>query len=207
MQVDFFFDFFSPFSYLASARIGEVAKRHGAKLVYHPVDNVVIKRNVGTTGAPNHSIPPKYRYLRADLTRWARRYNVPLTTPDHVSPEKHSVFVQADRGFLVALRHGSPEAYLHTAYDRLWGANPDISEATLAALAPLAGLEPAAFIAAANSDEIRAAAEQEHQEAFRRGVFGVPTFIVDNELFWGNDRIEMLDEYLARREGIAQARA
>ena len=197
MKIDFFFDFYSPFSYLGSLRIGEVAARHGATIVYHPVDNVVVKRNVGTGGAPNHSLPPKYHYLRIDLERWARRYNVALTSPDHVSPENHAIVVRIDRGFILAQRAGNEAAYMRVAYDRLWGASPDVSERTLAALAPLAGLEPAAFLAAVDSDEIRQAADREHQEALRRGVFGVPTFIADNQLFWGNDRLEMLDEYLA----------
>jgi 2-hydroxychromene-2-carboxylate isomerase len=201
MRIDFFFDFYSPFSYLASIRIGEVAKKHGATIVYHPVDNVVIKRNVGTSGAPNHSLPPKYRYLRIDLERWARLYNVPLTSPDHVSPASHAVVARIDRGFIIAQRNGNEQAYLRAAYDRLWGRNPDVSERTLAELAPIAGLEPDAFIAAVDSGEIRAAADREHQEAFKRGVFGVPTFIVGDQLFWGNDRIEMLDEYLGRHSG------
>jgi len=197
MKIDFFFDFYSPFSYLASLRIGEVAARHGATLVYHPVDNVVVKRNVGTGGAPNHSLPPKYRYLRIDLERWARRYNVTLTSPGHVSHETHGVVVRIDRGFILARRAGNEAVYLRTAYDLLWGASPDVSEQTLVALAPIAGLESAAFLAAVDSDEIRQAADREHQEALRRGVFGVPTFIADDQLFWGNDRLEMLDDYLA----------
>ncbi|MGH7907442.1 MAG: 2-hydroxychromene-2-carboxylate isomerase [Candidatus Binataceae bacterium] len=195
-KIDFYFDFFSPFSYLASFRIRELAERHRAPIIYHMVDNQVIKRGAGTTGPPNHSLPPKYRYLRIDLARWARRYGISLTSPESVAGVSHEVVGQIGRGFLVAKHRGTDTAYLRFAYDRLWGENPDVSEQTLRELAPVAGVEISEFMRAIDSAEILREADRENAGAQERGVFGVPTFIVNDQIFWGNDRIDMLDEYL-----------
>jgi 2-hydroxychromene-2-carboxylate isomerase len=195
-QVHFYFDFFSPFSYLASLRIGDLAARHGATVVYHVVDNQVIKLNAGTTGRPNHALPPKYRYLRADLARWARRYGVPLISPESVSHMDPTIPPRIGRGFLVARRHRKELAYLSTAYRKVWGEAAEMNEALLRELAAVAGLPAADFLKAVDSDEIRKEAEREIAEASERGVFGVPSVIVNDELFWGNDRLDMVEDLL-----------
>ncbi len=195
-QLHFYFDFFSPFSYLASLQVGELAARLGATVTYHVVDNQVIKLNAGTTGRPNHALPPKYRYLRADLARWARRYGVPLISPESVSHMDHTIPPRIGRGFLVAQRRGNGLAYLQAAYRKIWGEGLEMNEALLRDLAAFAGLPAGDFLKAIDSAEVRKEAEHEIAEASEHGVFGVPSFIVDGELFWGNDRLEMVDEFL-----------
>ncbi|MBF6569314.1 MAG: 2-hydroxychromene-2-carboxylate isomerase [Candidatus Binataceae bacterium] len=196
-QIHFYFDIFSPFSYLASVRLPEIAERHQATVVYHVVDNQVIKLNAGTTGRPNHSLPPKYRYLRADLARWARRYGVPLVSPDSVSHGDPEIPPRFGRGFIVAARHHQELPYLRAAFRRTWGEGFAMSETLLLELAPIAGLAADDFLKAIDSDEIRKAANREIAEASERGVFGVPTFIIDKQLFWGNDRLGMIEELLS----------
>ncbi len=195
-QIHFYFDFFSPYSYLASLPVGDLAARHGATITYHVVDNQVIKLNAGTTGRPNHALPPKYRYLRSDLARWARRYGVPLISPESVSHMDHTIPPRIGRGFLVAGRRGNEIAYLHDAYRKIWGEAVEMNEALLRDLASSAGLPAGDFLKAIDSNEVRKEAEREMAEASERGVFGVPSFIVDGELFWGNDRLEMVEELL-----------
>ncbi|HUY20509.1 MAG TPA: 2-hydroxychromene-2-carboxylate isomerase [Candidatus Binataceae bacterium] len=204
-QIHFYFDFFSPFSYLASLRIGDLAARHGATVVYHVVDNQVIKRNAGTTGRPNHALPPKYRYLRADLARWARRYGVPLVSPESVSHMDPTIPPRIGRGFLVARRRQKELAYLSAAYRKVWGEAAEMNDALLRELAAVAGLPAADFLKAVDSDEIRKEAEREIAEASERGVFGVPSVIVNDELFWGNDRLDMVEDLL--RDASKGARA
>lgn len=195
-QIHFYFDFFSPFSYLASLRIGDLAARHGATVAYHVVDNQVIKLNAGTTGRPNHALPPKYRYLRADLARWARRYGVPLISPESVSDMDPTLPPRIGRGFLVARRRDNELAYLNAAYRKIWGEGVEMNEALLRDLAPVAGLPAADFLKAVDSDEVRKEAAREIADASERGVFGVPSVIVGDELFWGNDRLDMVEEFL-----------
>ncbi|SRR5579875_203712 len=195
-QIHFYFDFFSPYSYLASVQIGPLAERNHSNVVYHVVDNQVIKANAGTTGRPNHALPPKYRYLRADLARWARRYGVPLVSPESVSHMDHTIPPRIGRGFIVARRRGSELKYMAAAFRKIWGEGLEMNEAMLRELAPEAGFSADAFINAIDSEEVRKEAEREIAEASERGVFGVPSFLVDGELFWGNDRLEMLEELL-----------
>lgn len=204
-EIHFYFDFFSPFSYLASLRIGELAERHSAVIAYHVVDNQVIKLNAGTTGRPNHALPPKYRYLRADLARWARRYGVPLISPESVSEIDHTIPPRIGRGFLVARRRDNQLAYMRDAYRKMWGEGVAMNEALLRDLAASAGLPAGEFLKAIDSDEVRKQAEREIAEASERGVFGVPSFIVGEELFWGNDRLDMVEEVV--RDAPKGARA
>ncbi len=195
-QLHFYFDFFSPYSYLASVKVGEIAARNRAGVIYHVVDNQVIKLNAGTTGRPNHALPPKYRYLRADLARWARRYGVPLVSPESVSHMDHAIPPRIGRGFLVARRRDNELTYLRAAFQKVWGEGRPMNEAMLRELAAQAGLPADDFLKAIDSDEIRRESEREIAEASERGVFGVPSFIVGGELFWGNDRLDMGEEYL-----------
>jgi 2-hydroxychromene-2-carboxylate isomerase len=195
-QVHFYFDFFSPYSYLASVQIGPLAVRNHASVVYHVVDNQVIKANAGTTGRPNHSLPPKYRYLRADLARWARRYGIPLVSPESVSHMDHTIPPRIGRGFIVAHRRDNELKYMRSAFQKIWGEGVQMNEAMLRELAGEAGLSAEVFIKAIDSDETRKEAEREIAEASERGVFGVPSFIANRELFWGNDRLDMLEEVL-----------
>ena len=195
-QIHFYFDFFSPYSYLASTQMGPLAERTRADVVYHVVDNQVIKANAGTIGRPNHALPPKYRYLRADLARWSRRYGIPLVSPESVSQMDHTIPPRIGRGFLVAHRCQNELEYMRAAFQKIWGEGVEMNEALLRELAPQAGLAADAFIKAIDSDETIKESEREIAEASERGVFGVPTFIVNGELFWGNDRLEMLEEML-----------
>jgi len=195
-EIDFYFDFFSPYSYLASVLIAPLAARNRANVVYHVVDNQVIKANAGTTGRPNHALPPKYRYLRADLARWARRYRVPLVSPESVAHMDPTIPPRIGRGFMVARRRDNELTYLRAAFQKIWGEGVEMNEAMLRELASHAGLSADAFIKAVDSEEIRREAEREIAEASERDVFGVPTFVVNGELFWGNDRLEMVEELL-----------
>jgi 2-hydroxychromene-2-carboxylate isomerase len=195
-QLHFYFDFFSPYSYLASVQVEEIAARNRARVIYHMVDNQVIKLNAGTTGRPNHALPPKYRYLRADLARWARRYGVPLVSPESVAQMDHAIPPRIGRGFLVARCRNNELKYLRAAFQKVWGEGSPMNEAMLRELAVHAGLPADDFLKAVDSNDVRKESEREIAEASERGVFGVPSFIVDSELFWGNDRLDMVEEYL-----------
>src|SRR3546814_3604932 len=79
--IDFYFDFISPFSYLAQLRLPEIARRHGRALAYHPIDIPEAKIAAGNYGPSNREVPAKIKVLTADLQRLGRRYDVPLTFP------------------------------------------------------------------------------------------------------------------------------
>jgi 2-hydroxychromene-2-carboxylate isomerase len=189
--VDFYMDFISPFAYLASFRLPELARRHGAAIVYHAIDLTAAKRAAGNTGPANREIPPKIRYLMQDLKRWAKRYGMPLVLPASFDA------TLANRGLPWAREKGREQAYIEKVWDAIWGKGGDPADLELLRSAvEAAGLPGDEFEAAVESDALKAAYEKENLEAQARGVFGVPIFIVDDEMFWGNDRLDFLEEHL-----------
>ncbi len=192
--VDFYFDLMSPYAYLASIHLPELMKRYKgqAAFVYHPVDLVAVRFAAGNNGPFNRNIPAKFKVLIADLNRWARRYGVPFTMPSELKSAR------ANRGFLWARAQGCEMEYLHAAYNAVWGhgKNPDLDE-TLTDIARAAGLSPEKLLRGIDEPAIVKQYESETEAAKARGVFGVPIFAVDDQLFWGNDRMEFLEEYLS----------
>lgn len=192
--IDFYLDFISPFAYLASFRLPGIARQFGARIAYHAIDLTAAKRAAGNTGPANREIPPKIRYLMADLRRWAKRYGVPLVPPSGFDS------ATANRGLLWARGKGREEAYVRAVYDAIWGrgANPaDLR--VLRSAVEAAGLPGDEFEKAVDSGELKAAYEEVNRQAQARGVFGVPIYIVDDEMFWGNDRLDFLEEYLREK--------
>jgi 2-hydroxychromene-2-carboxylate isomerase len=191
--VDFYFDLMSPYAYLASIHLPDVARRFKgeANFVYHPVDLVAVRFAAGNNGPFNRNIPAKFKALIADLNRWARRYGVPLIMPQELKSAR------ANRGFLWARTQNREMEYLHAAYNAVWGhgKNPDQDE-TLIDIAKASGLAPEQLLRGIDDAAIVRQYEQETESAKARGVFGVPVFLVDNQIFWGNDRIEFVEEYL-----------
>ncbi|MGH8009706.1 MAG: 2-hydroxychromene-2-carboxylate isomerase, partial [Candidatus Binatia bacterium] len=145
------------------------------------------------TGPSNREIPAKIKYLMADLQRWAQRYDVPFAFP------KGFDTARLNRGYLWAKTQGAEAAdrYFHSAYTEVWARGGDPADsALLRAAAEGAGLSADELLRGVDAQSILQAYDKENQEAQARGVFGVPIFIVDDQMFWGNDRIMFLEEYL-----------
>ncbi len=193
--VDFYFDIISPYAYLASTRLPEIIKRYKgrAMFVLHPVDLIAVRFAAGNTGPFNRDIPAKFKVLAADLHRWAERYGVSLKSPTGLKTAR------VNRGFLWARTQGREMEYLHAAYNAVWGdgKNPDLDE-TLTDIARAAGLPPEALLRGIDDLAIVKQFESETEAAKSRGVFGVPMLAVDDQMFWGNDRIEFFEAYLEK---------
>jgi 2-hydroxychromene-2-carboxylate isomerase len=189
--IDFYLDFISPFAYLAYFRLLEIAERYGASIAYHAIDLTAAKRAAGNTGPPNRAIPPKIRYLIKDLQRWAKRYGVPLNLPSSFDATSGNV------GLPWARAKGREAEYIANVWDVIWGKGGDPADRKLLRSAvEAAGLPGDEFEAAIDSAELKVAYERENAQAQARGVFGVPIFFVDDEMFWGNDRLDFLEEHL-----------
>jgi len=195
-KVDFYFDFLSPYSYLATFRLARLRDEFGAELVFHVIDLDAAKEAIGNTRPAAHLLPKKLRYLKADLARWAARHGAPLVFPETLAHFDLKAAARLNRGFLYAARRGAAEAYIKAAFGVLWAAGREPGDATLRDVAAKAGLDPAELAVAADSPETIAEYARENQAAQARGVFGVPTFVAGDQLFWGNDRIDFLEEYL-----------
>jgi len=186
--LEFFYDFVSPYSYLAATRVEDVARRTGAALRWRPfLLGGVLK--AADNKAPADT-PAKYRHLKVDVGRWAGRLGVPIAFP-----EKHPFStVLAMRCALAAEARGKLVPFTHAAFRAAWVEGRDLtSPEVLSALATSVGLE-GALVAAAT--EYKAALVAQTEEAVRRGAFGAPTFFVGEEMFVGNDRLDFVEQAL-----------
>lgn len=191
-NIDFYFDFLSPFAYLARHRLSQIASQYHCTVTYKPIDLALAKKAIGNVGPTNREMPIKLRYLGADLNRWAQRYGIPL------NPVKNHNSHQLNLGTFFAETRGQSAAYVELAYRLTWGEGgaPD-DESLLRQVATDLKWDPEAFLAFIASPEAERRYAQNNQEAISKGVFGVPTMLVDDQMWWGNDRLFFLEEYLA----------
>lgn len=117
--IDFYFDFISPFSYLAQVKLPDLARRTSCKIEYWPIDIPEAKIAAGNYGPSNREVAPKIKVLMADLERWAAKYGVPLAFP--------ASFACADWNCaaLYARSQGRAEAFVSAAFRRIWGLGID----------------------------------------------------------------------------------
>lgn len=191
MKLEFWFDFSCPFAYLASTRVEDLAKRTGATLDPRPMllGGVFKARGTPQNLAATLS-PAKARHNLDDMRRQAQRAGVPLRMP--VSHPMRTV--EALRCVLAA-EVSLP--LVHRIYRAYWDENADISrpEVLARAIAEV-GLDTEAVLARAASPAIKEELRRRTDEAVARGVFGVPTYFVGDELFWGQDREDMVEAAL-----------
>jgi 2-hydroxychromene-2-carboxylate isomerase len=190
--VEFYWDLGSTNSYFALHLIKPVAKKHGATVVPHPFNlgYVFRKQNYVLMEEPK----VKLRSRKVDLMRWAKKYNLPFQMPKKF-PMKTS---PALRGALAMRRFGKEWEYMEKIFAAYWERD-DASVGELAGLKPIAaelGVDQIEFEKLVESDEIRDELIVETDRGLDRGVFGVPTFFVGEEMFWGKDRMEFIDDEL-----------
>ncbi len=192
-HLDFYFDFMSPFAYLAFQAVPQICQKYGLEFCPHVANLPQLKIMAGNTGPSNVSIPLKIRYLRKDLDRWAAKYGVPLTFPKSLASEA------LNKAFLFAADNGEGEAFIRDAWNRVWGEGDDPADpALLADLAKRFGWSPETLSAWVESKDAADRYEASTQAAHEAGVFGMPTMIVDHEMWWGNDRLDFMEEALRR---------
>jgi 2-hydroxychromene-2-carboxylate isomerase len=191
--LDLYWDFSSPFAYLASTQAEALAARTGADLVWRPMLLGAVFKAIGQEQAPILSWgEAKRNYYFKDISRWAEVYGVPFQFPTRFPV----LTLKALRAYL-ALPESRRGAFRERTFRAYWAEDRDIADE--AVLAELAGEDVTALAARVQSPEIKKALVDATQAAIDRGVFGAPTWIVDGqELFWGQDRIALVERALGR---------
>jgi 2-hydroxychromene-2-carboxylate isomerase len=188
----FYLDFISPFSYLVNARLPDIAARHGAVIDYRPVDVMLAKLGAGNFAPSTRTLPAKARFIRQDRRYWAEQYGIPMIDP------KGTRTLRPNIGVLYAKDRGCAREYVDAAFLRIRGLGQGTDDdALIANIASDMRWEPRALLDFVNSPEALQRFEAGQREAHRLGVFGVPMMIVDDQMFWGNDRLDFLEEHLA----------
>lgn len=190
--LEVYWDFSSPFAYLGSTQVEALAKRTGARVEWHPILLGGLFRSIGTPDVPLATFPAaKRQFLLKDLHRWAAFWGVPFRFPSRFPTSS----LKALRIYL-ALPEEHRARFRDATFRAYWAEDRDISDE--AVLAECVGDEAVARDAftRAGSDEVKVALRASTERAAARGVFGVPTFIVGDELFWGQDRLELVEAAL-----------
>jgi 2-hydroxychromene-2-carboxylate isomerase len=195
--VDYYMTPVSPWTYLGHDRFRALCARHGAQVHLRVMDLGKVLPVSG--GVALKDRPPQRRaYRLTELKRWRDFLGMPL----NVEPKFFPVPAEAAATALLAVleRHGN-DAALDVAGDLLravWAEERNIGDAaTLAEVLTGRGLDAASLLAHARSAEVAARYVQHSQEAIARGVFGSPTYVYQDELFWGQDRLDFLERALA----------
>lgn len=192
--IDFYFDFSSPYGYFASTRIDELAARHGRDTVWRPILLGPVFKAVGTS--PLVSYPIKGRYVAHDFARFARLLGVPFTMPANFPFGA----VAASRAFywIGDRDKARAKAFAQAVFRAGLGEGGDVTPVEMVVdLAARAGSDGVALRAALAEAEVKQRLVREVDQAMGRGVFGSPTVFVDGEMFWGADRLDQVDRWLA----------
>lgn len=195
--LEFYFDFSSPYGYLASERIDELAAKYGRKVKWRPVLLGVVFKATGA--APLTTVPLKGEYSKLDFARSARFMGIPYQPPSRF-PLPTQVAARAyywlhDRDCAMA------RAFAHAVYRALFVDDRDISDLDVVLdLAVDVGADRAALAEAVESPEIKERLKAEVAAAIDRGVFGSPYIVCDGEPFMGADRLPQLEARLAGQE-------
>ncbi len=191
--IDFYFDFASPYGYLAAHRIDAIADRHERTVTWRPHLLGVVFKDTG--GRPVLDIPLKGDYARHDLARAARLMGVPVTVPKRFP----FMSVAAARAFywLADRDEAAAKTLALALFSAAFAAGRDISGAeTVAEIAAGLGQDKTVVLAALGDTAVKQRLRREVDAALARGVFGSPYIIVDNEPFWGIDHLDLLDKWL-----------
>ena len=191
-NIEFFYDFRSPYSYLAFTQLRQM----DVAIALKPMQILKVMDRVGNVPT-TITCAAKGRYARVDLARWAKRYGVPLNPSDMRANDGDSL----SRAVLAA---GFPEEATEVTlalYRAIWSDGKTLStpEAIVSALGE-AGIDTSSLAGRIDTAEVASQLDANTDEAVERGVFGSPTIFVGEAMFFGNDRLEFVREELARLE-------
>ncbi|KAA3654809.1 MAG: 2-hydroxychromene-2-carboxylate isomerase [Proteobacteria bacterium] len=185
--VEIWFEFASSYSYLAVMRIAEAARAAGVRLRWRPFLLGPVFLSLGWNDSPFNIYPPKGRYMWRDMARLADKYGIAFELPS-----------QFPRNGLLAARVavlGQDQPWIadfaRAAMRANFGEDRDIGQPpVIADILTALDLPAEALIAEAQSPANKQALRAQTEQAAALGIFGAPTFLVDGEMFWGNDRLE-----------------
>lgn len=194
-SVEFYFDFASPYGYLASERIERIAEQHGRSVMWRPfLVGAVMKVS---ERKPLAWIPLLGEYAVHDVKRFARYWDIPFVIPSHWPVAT----VNACRAFylLAETDHDAAKQLARALYRAYFRNGRDISDPeSVIAVASELGHDQTQVAEGIRTDRIKQKLRAVNDEALARGVFGSPFFIVDSESFWGADRLEQVSQWLSR---------
>ncbi|MBU2512743.1 2-hydroxychromene-2-carboxylate isomerase [bacterium] len=190
-QLEFFFDYVSPATFLAYTQLPAIIERTGAELIYRPFLLGGVFKSSGNSSPM--SVPAKGTWLLKDLTRFSKRYNVPMK----FNPYFPINTIQLMRGAIWAGEQNTQERYSTAMFRAVWLEEKNMNDpAVVSEVLKSIQIDPEAFVEATSRQSIKDKLRANTDEAVSRGAFGAPTMFVGEEMFFGQDRLDFVEEAL-----------
>ena len=192
--VEFFFDFGSPYTYLAYHQLPKIAARHRTTINWRPMLLGGVFQATGNKSPIE--IPAKGRYSLIDLQRWAQHFGVPLQMNPHFPINTLPLM----RGAVAMQLRSEVEfqRYVAVIFRAMFEHPRNLNQPEeVAAVLAENGMDPTAFVDLINAPAAKEKLKENTAQAVARGVFGAPTFFVGEQMFWGQDRLDFVEQALA----------
>ncbi len=194
--LDVYISLISPYSYVAHTQLASLVERTQSSIYYHILD---LRQLIEITGnvSPITS-PVKRKYLAKDLHQSCRYYNIPFRVPSRFPANSRPSAASA----IIAQKEGKLPQFVETVLQAYFVEDRDIADPqVLGNLATKIGLDGQTVASAANDPVILKQVDTETQAAAKRGVFGVPAFFIDDDMYWGSDRLMFVEQALKQEVG------
>lgn len=190
--IEFYFDFGSPTAYLAYCRLGQLANQYKLTIQYKPMLLGGVFK--AAANASPITVPAKGKYmLEQDLPRFARRYDVPLNFNPHFPINTLNLM----RGAIAATELDCLDNYLQATFKAVWVDGKNMGDSDIVAtVLTEAGLDAEAIINRSQTPEVKAQLISNTEGAVARGVFGAPTMFMNDAMYFGQDRLDFIEESL-----------
>lgn len=191
--VEFYFDLGSPTTYLAHTQLAKICADTQSELIYIPMLLGGVFKATGN--ASPAMIPAKGRYMFQDLDRFAKRYGVQLRFNPHF-PINTLILMRAVTGMQMHQPQRFAE-FVDCLFRALWVEGRNLNDPqTIGAVLTENGFDPQEIIALTNDESVKAALKENTEAAIKRGVFGAPSMFIGDQLFFGQDRLDFVEEAL-----------
>ena len=182
---EFYFDFGSPYTFLAHKGIRKIEKENSIKVKYMPVLLGALLKLTGVKA--NIDVPIKGKYMIKDCKLWAEKYNIEFKFNNYFP----IITLNLMRCALVAENKGFSQIFINKIFDAIWKDGLNLNDnSILEKLLKNIDIEPKKFLIEAIDLKIKNELKKRTDEAYQKGVFGTPSFIVNNKIFWGQDRLQ-----------------
>jgi carboxymethylenebutenolidase len=197
LHVDYYASLNSPWTHLGAARIVAMTARHGATLRIWPVDFGTIFPQSGGLPLPRRA-PQRQAYRMMELTRWRDLLGIPIMIEPKFFPSPETLTAGCTIAVRETIGDGPAIKLAHRILKALWQEEKNPSDpATLAVLIKDVGLDPDAVLTLGEEPRWLERRTADTQAALARGVFGAPSYVIGEEIFWGQDRLNFVERRLA----------
>ena len=191
-NVTFCFDFGSPYSYLAYNNLNSIRDAGGEVAILPVLLGGIFK---ATGNQPPAAVQKKGEYMFKDINRWSKKLDIPFK----MNPYFPILTVPHMRGAVLAQRENILEKYMQVMFEAIWVKAMNLNDQEiLTNIAEKSGIDPNQFAEEISSDEIKNKLRENTEFAISKGAFGVPTYYLDDEMFWGIDSVKFLLEGLKK---------